>query len=129
MRRIGLSLGLLTAAGTTLVASGGCTTNPINSALRALEESGRVSFVCLGDPASPNAARPLEDCRNRTAESNNDYVGGAAGADGLGASGGAGGAGGAGGSGVSSAATNETPHLYALVTQTFRGEVDPTPAP
>ena len=122
MRRLGLSLGLLTAAGAGLVVSGGCSTNTVNSALRALEESGRVSFVCLSNPKDARPARPLEDCRNRTADANNDYVGGAGGS-------GATGGGGSGGATTSTSSTgdalepNEVPHLYALVTQTFRGEV------
>ncbi len=129
MRRLGLSLGLLLAAGSGLVAAGGCTTNPIETSLRALEESGRASFVCLGSPLDARIQRPLEDCRNVTAETNKDFSAGGTGGT-AGAGGSAGSSGGSGGTttttgtaGAGGEANNSTPHLYALVTQTFRGEV------
>ena len=112
MRRLGLLLGLSLAAGSGLVTAGGCTTTPINSSLRALEQSGRVSFICLGSPLDDRIQQPLERCRNVTAASNKDFSGGTGGSDGSDGT-----AGTAGSSGTS------TPHLYGLVTQTFRGEV------
>lgn len=112
MRRLGLLLGLSLAAGPGLVLAGGCTTTPINTSLRALEESGRVSFICLGSPLDDRIQQPLERCRNVTAASNKDF------------SGGTGGSGGSDGTaGTAGAGSTSTPHLYGLVTQTFRGEV------
>ena len=82
MRRLGLLLGLSLAAGSGLVTAGGCTTTPINSSLRALEQSGRVSFICLGSPLDDRIQQPLERCRNVTAASNKDFSGGTGGSDG-----------------------------------------------
>jgi len=129
MRRLRLLHGLLLLPAAGLLSAGGCTTNPINTSLRALEQSGRASFVCLASPLDAKVPLPLDACRGSIAEKSNDYStsGGSAGAGGSGGStGGAGGAtagSGGGGAGGSSASASSIPHLYALVTQTFRGEV------
>lgn len=97
---------LLVAAG--LVGAGlaatptGCATQTIPVSTRALERSGRVSFVCLDGPdATKSAFRPITDCDGSTVLSVNDYTV----------------------NGIDGGPTNVLPHLYALVTQTTRGEV------
>jgi hypothetical protein len=88
--RRALALFVLASAAGAL-ASGGCAQEPIEVEVRSLERSGRVAFVCLGDPATgASAARPPIDCQLNRTETPNDY---------------------------------SLPHLYALVTQTTRGEV------
>ena len=160
MRRLRLVPGALLAAGAGFLAtSGGCTTQPVDSSLRALEESGRISFVCLGDPRDGSPILPLSKCRNVRADNACDFevpeggAGGAGGTAGTGGTGGTAGTAGAGGDPPSStggggfggdgfggdggtagtagtpdpgsggATVIGTPHLYGLVTQTFRGEV------
>src|SRR4051812_17940372 len=123
MRRLHLFCGALLAAGAGLMGvASGCTTTPINTTLRSLEESGRISLVCMSSPVwdpakDPPPVLPLTRCRNASADYNDDYGTATAGSAASAGSAGAGGSGGAGGSSASS------PHLYALVTQTFRGEV------
>ncbi len=81
-----------------LLATDGCTQQQTSTSLRALEHSGRVSFVCLnapGDSLSPG--RPQNDCSGVRFETPDDY-------------------------GMVDGETTK-PHLYALVTQTTRGEV------
>lgn len=81
-----------------LTASGGCQTQQVASALRALERSGRVSFVCLAAPdTAPTVALPVDKCTAIRFETTSDF-------------------------GVVDGKTTQ-PHLYALVTQTTRGEV------
>lgn len=126
MRRLRLLHGLLLVPAAWLLLAGGCTTNPINTSLRALEQSGRASFVCLGSPLDGKVGLALDACRGSIAETNNDYTisdGGAGGATGGGGTAGGGGATGGGGTAGSSGTGSTIPHLYALVTQTFRGEV------
>ena len=83
---------------------------------RSLERSGRVSFVCLGSPddeRNPKLRAPiehaLEDCTTQQFSDIDEFT------TPLTLTGGAAGAGGGSGQGL--------PHLYALVTQTTRGEV------
>lgn len=90
----------LVALGTPLglLATDGCTQQQVETSLRSLERSGRVSFVCLSAPgveASPG--RSIFDCSGARYESPSDYE-------------------------VIDGETTQ-PHLYALVTQTTRGEV------
>ncbi|AUX42179.1 hypothetical protein SOCE26_036060 [Sorangium cellulosum] len=83
----------------------GCSEDPTPIDVESLAQSGRSAFVCIAldrpDPAKPPVMRPLPitDCSYRTAESPDEFEidpeGGRA----------------------------ELPHLYALVTQTSRGEV------
>ncbi|MDI1449677.1 hypothetical protein [Polyangium sp. 6x1] len=81
-----------------LVAGGGCQTQTVPTAVRALERSGRVSFLCLGAPGvGTTPALPYEKCGGTRFATPNEY-------------------------GVSGEVTTQ-PHLYALVTQTTRGEV------
>ncbi|MRG90961.1 hypothetical protein [Polyangium spumosum] len=88
----GLGLPLALASGS------GCQTQTVAQTVRALERSGRVSFLCLGAPGvGTTPALPFERCSNTRFESPDDF----AVADG----------------------TTTHPHLYALVTQTTRGEV------
>jgi hypothetical protein len=109
MRRLRLVHGVLLVPGAGLLAaSGGCNTQPIDQSLRALEESGRISFVCLGDPEQGSPVLPLAKCRNARAANACDF--------------GSADDGGGGAGGGDTGATG-TPHLYGLVTQTFRGEV------
>ena len=120
-------LRLLTAstlvAGAGLAAAPGCQTQPTEASLRALEQSGRVTFVCLSDPADGSVALPLKRCRNIRASHACDYADATATGTTTTGSGGEGGAGGEGGGASSAPQTPKIPHLYALVTQTFRGEI------
>lgn len=119
MRRLCLVHGVLLAAiAGPLAASGGCNTQSVDTALRALEESGRISFVCLGDPEQGSPLLPLATCRNARSEAACDFASG-----GTGGTAGAGGEAGTAGAGGGDGAATGTPHLYGLVTQTFRGEV------
>jgi hypothetical protein len=63
---VGLVAGamLVTAVGS---GAAGCAETPVQLALRALQSSGPVSFVCLGAPDDPNFARPLTDCSSGSA--------------------------------------------------------------
>jgi hypothetical protein len=89
-----LSWGALLAT----AASGGCQTQTVPTSLRALDRTGRVSFVCLSAPGTaPSVALPVERCTATRFESPGDF-------------------------GVVDGQTTR-PHLYALVTQTTRGEI------
>lgn len=81
-----------------LLATDGCTQEQVATSLRSLEHSGRVSFVCLNAPETqPSVGRSLFDCTSVRFDSPTDYE-------------------------ISGGVTTQ-PHLYALVTQTTRGEV------
>ena len=100
------AFGLLVASGLVGLAlapaQSGCATQTTTVSTRALERSGRASFVCLGKPvAGGSSLRPLADCNATTVLAIDDYT-----TD-------------AGDGGID----KELPHLYALVTQTTRGEV------
>ncbi|WP_437290905.1 hypothetical protein [Sorangium sp. So ce406] len=93
-------------APTTALALAGCAGEATPVDVEALAQSGRSAFVCLAidqpDPGKPGVLRslPITDCSYRTADSPSDFEvdeddGGRA----------------------------TLPHLYALVTQTSRGEV------
>ena len=97
------TFGALALAGIGLplaLASGsGCQTQTVPTAVRALERSGRVSFLCLSAPGlGTSPALPFERCGGTRFETPEDY-------------------------GVSPDGVTTRPHLYALVTQTTRGEV------
>jgi hypothetical protein len=80
----------------------GCATQTVPVSTRALERSGRVAFVCLDRPSSTKSPlRPITDCDASTVLSVNDYTA----------------------TEVDGGTQKELPHLYALVTQTTRGEV------
>lgn len=80
----------------------GCATQTVTVSTRALERSGRASFVCLGRPDGEKPVlRPIGDCNATTVLAINDYT--TTESDG----------------GIA----KDLPHLYALVTQTTRGEV------
>ena len=100
------AFGLLVASGLVGLAIApvqtGCATQTTTVSTRALERSGRSSFVCLDDPRQGAAAiHPLSDCTASTVVAINDYTTPA----------------------DAGVATKAQPHLYALVTQTTRGEV------
>jgi hypothetical protein len=100
------AFGLLVASGLVGLAiapaQSGCATQTTTVSTRALERSGRASFVCLGKPvAGGSSLRPITDCNATTVLSINDYT--TTEADG--------------------GLYKDLPHLYALVTQTTRGEV------
>lgn len=97
---------ILVAAGLVGVglaaAPSGCATQTTIVPTRALERSGRTSFVCLADPKlGASALRPITDCNATTVVDINDYTY----------------------TGDDAGAPQAQPHLYALVTQTTRGEV------
>ena len=93
--------GLVGGAGLAFTPTG-CATQTVPVSTRALERSGRVSFVCLDKPdAATSMFRPITDCDASQVISVNDFT--VTDADG--------------------GTTRELPHLYALVTQTTRGEV------
>lgn len=99
------AFGLLVTSGLVGLAiapvQSGCATQTVTVSTRALERSGRASFVCLGPPGpGASALRPLEDCNATTVLAINDYI-----------------------TEVDGGPGKELPHLYALVTQTTRGEV------
>ncbi|KYF85508.1 hypothetical protein BE17_32780 [Sorangium cellulosum] len=93
-------------APTSVLVLAGCAEESTPVAVEALAQSGRSAFVCLAvdrpDPEKPGVTRslPITDCSYRTADSPSDFQVDAA--DGGAA---------------------KLPHLYALVTQTSRGEV------
>ena len=100
------AFGLLVASGLMGLAiapvQSGCATKAVTVSTRALERSGRASFVCLGQPGpGASALRPLTDCNATTVLTIDDYTTAE----------------------VDGGPTKELPHLYALVTQTTRGEV------
>ncbi len=91
---------VLVALGTpvALLTTDGCNQQQVAGSLRSLEHSGRVSFVCLSAPGTrPSLGRSIFDCSLTRYESQDDYE-------------------------VVDGVTTQ-PHLYALVTQTTRGEV------
>ncbi|WP_437971002.1 hypothetical protein WMF04_17705 [Sorangium sp. So ce260] len=87
----------------SVLALAGCGEEPTPVAVEALSQSGRSAFVCLAvdrpDPEEPGVVRslPITDCSRRTAESPGDF-------------------------GIEEGKAT-VPHLYALVTQTSRGEI------
>ncbi len=99
------SLGALVACaaacvGGALLPAGGCAQTPVTVATRALERSGRSAFVCLGAPnGNVRPQLPLEKCTGALVSKIDQYVGTDGGAAAI------------------------VPHLYALVTQTTRGEI------
>ena len=100
------AFGLLVASGLVGLAiapvQSGCATQTATVSTRALERSGRSSFVCLGKPGpGTSALRPITECNATTVLDINDFT--TTEADG--------------------GTNKDLPHLYALVTQTTRGEV------
>lgn len=91
---------ILVALGTpvALLVTDGCTQQQTATSLRSLGHSGRVSFVCLSAPGTqPSPGRSIFDCTQERFDSPDDYA-------------------------IVDGETTQ-PHLYALVTQTTRGEV------
>lgn len=110
--KLATSAALALAGVTAALASqgSGCAQEPVTVPVRSLERSGRVSFVCLDKPGVGRVELPLSDCAPVQTETICDY---ATTTDDAGdqIDGGA-------------AAPGATiPHLYALVTQTTRGEI------
>lgn len=83
------SIGALAA----LVAPG-CSETPDPQAVRSLEGSGDIAYLCMAKPGSATIFLPLAACTHTTADTIRDF--------GL---------------------AGDAPHLYALVTQATRGEV------
>lgn len=83
------SLGALAA-----LAAPGCSETPDPQAVRSLEGSGDIAYLCLAKPGSESIFLPLAACTHTTADTIRDF--------GL---------------------EGDAPHLYALVTQGTRGEV------
>jgi hypothetical protein len=86
------ALSLLGGAASVLASS--CTGEDTEATVRSLERTGKVAFVCLGQPGSDAALRPLSDCSNERRQDPNDF-----GAD------------------------DSAAHLYAIVTLETRGEL------
>ncbi|WP_437491648.1 hypothetical protein WME75_16020 [Sorangium sp. So ce1014] len=90
----------------SVLALAGCGEEIEPVAVEALAQSGRSAFVCLAvdrpDPKAPGVVRslPITDCSSRTVESPGDF-----------------------GVEEGSGGKATLPHLYALVTQTLRGEI------
>jgi hypothetical protein len=84
---------------------GGCQATPITVPVRSLERSGKVAFVCL-DPPGPagTVEEPLSKCSAQQFTAVNEYLS-------------------EDDAGDIDAGSGAQPHLYALVTQTTRGEV------
>ncbi|APR79504.1 Hypothetical protein A7982_04851 [Minicystis rosea] len=84
----------------------GCQQQTVTVPVRSLERSGRTSFVCLGSPndTSSPVERPLEACSTQQFTDINEYLY-------------------EDDAGNVDAGSGSLPHLYALVTQTQRGEV------
>src|SRR5262249_47422573 len=77
----------------------GCAQEPVLVPLRSLERSGKVSYVCLGIPGDADGVvRPLSACGGQVVFDQNTFA-------------------------LDDAGTIPINHLYALVTQTSRGEV------
>src|SRR5262245_5939795 len=96
-----MACALVPGIGLAAVASidAGCTQQPVTVPLRSLERSGRVSYVCLAAPGDPNGVlRPLSSCTGDVVPDPTTFV-------------------------LDDAGVFPIPHLYALVTQTTRGEV------
>ena len=105
-RRHRTAFGLLLAAGLVGLAVApvqtGCATQTTTVSTRALERSGRSSFVCMGDRNLGAAAiRPITECNAATVLHITDYTR----------------------TDIDGGVVKPEPHLYALVTQTTRGEV------
>ncbi len=83
--------GLALAAGSV---APGCSTTPTAQAVRTLQGSDEMAFVCLGAPGDPNIFHELGDCTSQVQTGITDF-----------------------GTSV------ELPHIYALVTQTIQGSV------
>lgn len=82
-----------------IAASAGCAEEPQTLSVRVLEQSGRVAFVCLAPPGvTPNPGLPLSQCTAQQTLTPDDF-------------------------GVDEAGNATLPHIYALLTQTTRGEV------
>ena len=91
-------LAALAALG-ALVSSAGCAEEPQTLSVRVLEQSGRVAFVCLAQPGvEPHPGRPISDCPAQQTLTPIDF-------------------------GVNEEGRATKPHIYALLTQTTRGEV------
>ncbi len=89
-----------------------CAPQPTVANVRSLQGTGAISFLCLGPPSESNPLRKLDDCTHlgdgeRTITDFGASQGGAGGSYG----------------GLGTDVFGEVPHLYALVTQTVRGEV------
>ncbi len=105
-RRPWLAIGAFASLGAVLglgsLASsmtGGCAPTPIEVPLRSLERSGAVSYVCLGIPGDPaGVLKPLAACTTSITIDPQTFA-------------------------LDDAGTLLVPHLYAMVTQTTRGEV------
>jgi hypothetical protein len=83
----------------------GCQQSATSVAVRSLERSGRASFVCLGKPGPAGTVEhPLGDCSAQLFTDINEYLY-------------------EDDAGDVDAGSGALPHLYALVTQTTRGEV------
>ncbi|WP_437338365.1 hypothetical protein [Sorangium sp. So ce394] len=101
-----MKLRVAVIAPASVLALAGCAEDPEPVAVEALSQSGQSAFVCLAvdrpDPNAPGVVRslPITDCGDRTAKSPSDF-------------------------GVDAASGGKAtlPHLYALVTQTLRGEI------
>lgn len=77
----------------------GCQDEPILTSVRSLEQSGKAAFMCLAAPGTqPTAALPLLACTRRQTQTPYEF-------------------------GLTDDGVTTVPHLYALVTQTTRGEV------
>lgn len=105
----GLAAALILGGLAVIVApslAGGCAQQPTLVSVRSLEQSGRVSFVCIDTPGpgATHVPRPIDECSLAQVLEINQYDLDA-GVDDAGVS------------------TSHIPHLYALVTQTTRGEV------
>jgi hypothetical protein len=75
-----------------------CAEEAITVPVRSLERSGRVSFVCLGAPSAEPPGLSLTTCTRAQSDSPNDYR-------------------------FDENGKPTLPHLYAMTTQTTRGEV------
>jgi hypothetical protein len=102
------SLAILAASAITVgvaVHGAGCQQSSVTVPVRSLERSGRVSFVCLGPPGVAGSAElPMESCSQQQFTAVNEFYY-------------------ADDAGDIDAGSGMLPHLYALVTQTTRGEV------
>ena len=102
-------LALLVASGALTVGAAlhgaGCQATPVTVPVRSLERSGKVAFVCL-DPPGPagTVEQPLSKCTAQQFLTINEYLF-------------------QDDAGDIDAGSGALPHLYALVTQTTRGEV------
>ena len=82
-----------------LALSAGCAQEPQNLSVRVLEQSGHVAFVCLVQHgAEPHPGRPLSNCSAQRTLTPIDF-------------------------GINKEGVATKPHIYALLTQTTRGEV------